>query len=197
METGEERLGGSHEPGGKAARRKEDGTAQLGRVKPRAPRKPLEFAAGPELCSSPRARTEPTSDAALGSPHAEATKLTEDDATARDEHTSHLANGKLGIRHEAEHCHCDDHVEGGIVERQLFGAPLSEGHVDSARGSTRTGCVEHLLLEAERRDDGPAPRGLDRVGAVAGPDVEHALAAKRAEKIEDDVRLHALGDVAE
>ena len=83
METGEERLHGSYEPSGKAARWKEDGAAHFHGVKPGAPRERCELAAGPELCVPPRARAEPTSDAPLGGPHAEATQLAENHTASR------------------------------------------------------------------------------------------------------------------
>jgi hypothetical protein len=101
-------------------------------VKPNALRERCELATGPELCTPPRARAEPTSNAPLGGPHAEAAKLAEHDATARCQNASHLAYSALRVRHEAEHRHGDDNVEGGILERQLLSTPLLEGHFDSA-----------------------------------------------------------------
>src|SRR5690606_33588452 len=194
---GEERLDRSHEPGGNTARWKEDRTAHVRGVKPGALRERCELATGPELGAPPRARAEPTTNAPVSGPHAEATQLADNDAAARHQHARHLADGALRIRHKAEHRHRYHDVEGGILERQLLGAALLEGHFDSAGSGARLGCVEHLLLEVERRDDGTALSGLDGVGAVAGADVEHALAPQRPREVEDDARLHALGDLAE
>lgn len=103
----------------------------------------------------------------------------------------------LRIRHEAEHRHRYHEVEGGILERQLLGAALLEGHFDSAGSGACLGSVKHLPLEVERRDDGTALSSLDGVGAVSGTDVEHTLAPQRPREVEDDARLHPLGDLAE
>jgi hypothetical protein len=61
----------------------------------------------------------------------------------------------------------------------------------------RAGRGEHFLLDVEARDRRTARGGLNGVGAIARSDIEHALATELPSQVEDDVRLHAFGDLAE
>jgi len=174
METGEERLERSHDTGGQAARREEDGAAHAYDTEARVPRESLKLGARPEPRSPPRGGAEPAAHASLCSPYTVATELAErGDRPARAREPVREPRG--GVWHEAEHCHGDDGVEGGVLERQCVGSTVSEGHVDTPRSGARAGGVQHLRIAVERRDD-PAARGrLDRICAVPRPDVEDRL----------------------
>lgn len=109
----------------------------------------------------------------------------------------HFENGLGRLGHKAKHGDRQHDVERAIIEGQILGSSPSNGNGKPVLRGARLGCIEHRLLEVEPGDDGAVLGSVDRIRAVAGAHVEHALARELPGEREDHLRLDPLRNAPE
>ncbi len=99
-------------------------------LKPGAGGQSSQLAHRAEMGRIPEPISEPAADAPAKRPQAPAPELTDHHRPARPQHARDLAEGGLGIRHEAQHGHGDHDIEPPSGKRQRLRPPGRKIHGD-------------------------------------------------------------------